>query len=104
MADIHLEREHNLGLSQAREIAARWTEQAEQKFDMRCTREEGESLDEISFTRSGVSGTLKVSGDKLELDAKLGFLLGTFKERIESEIEKNLDTLLASLPPAAHQA
>ncbi|MCX7224552.1 MAG: polyhydroxyalkanoic acid system family protein, partial [Burkholderiales bacterium] len=30
-----------------------------------------------------------------ELKAKLGFLLGTFKERIEREITSNLDTLLA---------
>ena len=34
----------------------------------------------------------------LELDAKLGFLLGAFKDRIESEIVKNLDDLLAQAP------
>jgi hypothetical protein len=41
-----------------------------------------------------VSGTLKVSQEKFEIDARLGFLLGAFKDRIETEILKNFDTLL----------
>ena len=36
------------------------------------------------------------TGNRFELDAKLGFLLGAFKDRIESEIVKNLDELLAA--------
>lgn len=104
MAEIHIEREHSLGLAQARKIAFQWAEQVEEKFDMSCTYEEGDSCDEVSFTRSGVSGTLKVSKDVFELDAKLGFLLGAFKDRIEGEIVKNLDTLLAQKAPAAKKA
>ena len=61
---------------------------------MACTYQEGKSLDEVCFTRSGVSGTLHVTKDRFELNAKLGFLLGAFKSRIESEIVKNLDDLL----------
>ena len=45
-----------------------------------------------------MSGTLTVSPEKFEIDARLGFLLGAFKDRIESEILKNLDTLLAQQP------
>lgn len=101
MADIHIERDHQLGMGGARKLAWRWAEQAENDFDMSCTYEEGEDCDEVQFTRSGVSGTLKVSADKFELDARLGFLLGAFKERIESEIVKNLDVLLAAKKPAA---
>lgn len=101
MADIHIERDHQLGLSGARKLAWRWAEQAENEFDMSCTYEEGDDCDEVQFTRSGVSGTLKVSAERFELDAKLGFLLGAFKERIESEIVKNLDDLLAKKKPAA---
>jgi hypothetical protein len=41
-----------------------------------------------------------VTGDHFDLDAKLGFLLGAFKGRIEAEIVKNLDDLLASKPAA----
>ena len=101
MADIHIEREHTLGLAQARKIAFKWAEQVEEKFDMSCTYEEGASEDEVSFTRSGVSGTLKVTDNLFELDAKLGFLLGAFKDKIEGEIVKNLDALLAQKKPAS---
>ena len=54
----------------------------------------------MRFTRSGVNGTLLVTADHFNLDAKLGFLLGAFKDRIEAEIVKNLDDLLAPKAPA----
>jgi putative polyhydroxyalkanoate system protein len=101
MADIHIERDHQLGMGGARKLAWRWAEQAENDFDMSCTYEEGDDCDEVQFSRSGVTGTLKVSADKFELDARLGFLLGAFKDRIEGEIVKNLDELLAAKKPAA---
>ena len=101
MADIHIERDHTLGLASARKLAWRWAEQAENEFDMSCTYEEGDDGDEVQFTRSGVNGTLKVSAERFELDARLGFLLGAFKDRIEDEIVKNLDTLLAGKKPVA---
>lgn len=103
MAQIHIHREHQLGLAGARKIAWQWAEQAETDFGMACTYEEGDDADEVQFSRSGVSGTLKVSGDHFELDAQLGFLLGAFKDRIEGEIVKNLDELLASKKPAAER-
>jgi putative polyhydroxyalkanoate system protein len=98
--DIHITREHALGLPEARKLAFRWAEAAEEKFDMECTYEEGKSSDLVSFTRSGVNGELKVTEDRFELDARLGFLLGAFKDRIEGEIVKNLDLLLAEKEPA----
>ena len=95
MADIHIERQHGMTLAQARKAALRWAEQAEQKFDMDCTYVEGDTCDEVNFKRSGVSGTLTVNAKVFELQAKLGFLLGAFKDKIESEIVKNLDALIA---------
>ncbi|MGH8832372.1 MAG: polyhydroxyalkanoic acid system family protein [Polaromonas sp.] len=95
MADIHIKREHALGLAQARKIAFQWAEQVEEQFDMACTYEEGKTEDLVSFSRSGVNGTLVVTKDGFELNAKLGFLLGAFKHKIEGEIVKNLDALLA---------
>ena len=99
MPDIHIQRDHGLGLAQARKLAFKWAETAEQKLDMECTYEEGKTEDLVSFTRSGVNGELKVTKDSFELDARLGFLLGAFKDRIESEIVKNLDELLAQKEP-----
>jgi putative polyhydroxyalkanoate system protein len=98
MSHIHIHREHHLGLAAARKVAYAWAEQVEDEFGMECTYEEGASVDEVTFKRSGVSGTLKVMPHAFELDAKLGFLLGAFRDKIEREIVKNLDTLLAKKP------
>jgi putative polyhydroxyalkanoate system protein len=98
MADIHLERKHDLGMPEARKIAFKWAEQVEVQFDMQCTYEEGKTTDNVGFKRSGVDGTLAVTKDSFVLDAKLGFLLGAFKDKIEGEITKNLDALLKKKP------
>lgn len=100
MADLHILRHHELGLHEARKIAFKWAEHVEEEFGMICTYEEGKTADEVGFTRSGVHGTLSVTKDKFELNAKLGFLVGAFKSRIESEIVKNLDDLLKPSPHA----
>jgi putative polyhydroxyalkanoate system protein len=104
MADLRIERTHTLGLAEARKIAFTWAEQVEEKFDMQCTYEEGKTQDEVHFTRSGVDGHLVVTKDSFVLDAKLGFLLGAFKDRIEGEITKNLDDLLTKKPAAKKKA
>ncbi|RYX96388.1 MAG: polyhydroxyalkanoic acid synthase [Comamonadaceae bacterium] len=101
MPDIQITRDHALGFPEARKVAFKWAEMAEEKFDMACTYEEGKTSDLVTFTRSGVNGELKVTKDKFELEAKLGFLLGAFKDKIEGEIVKNLDSLLAKKKPAA---
>jgi putative polyhydroxyalkanoate system protein len=104
MADIKIHREHDLGLSRAREIAWAWAEQAESKFDMSCTVLEGKTSDTVEFVRSGVKGQLIVAPDHFELEAKLGLLLGAFKGQIEREIEGALDALLAAKPAAKKKA
>ena len=96
MAEIRIHRDHALGLTKAREIAWKWAEQVEEKFDMACTVHEGDDGDTVEFTRSGVKGELTVAADHFELVAQLGFLLGAFKKTIEGEIEKELDALLAA--------
>jgi putative polyhydroxyalkanoate system protein len=104
MPDIHIHRPHALGLDRAREIAWRWAEEVERKFDMACTVIEGETSDTVEFVRTGVKGTLIVAPDHFELDAKLGFLLGAFARTIEQQIEHNLDDLLAAESAAAKPA
>jgi putative polyhydroxyalkanoate system protein len=96
MADIHIHRSHALGLAKARKTAWTWAETVEEKFGMECTVIEGEDRDVVEFRRAGVDGTLLVTADAFELEAKLGFLLGAFRGKIETEIEGYLDALLAS--------
>ncbi|MDB5880637.1 MAG: hypothetical protein JWP43_515 [Ramlibacter sp.] len=99
MPEIHISRDHSLGFAQARKLAFRWAQTAEAKLGMECTYEEGKAQDVVSFTRAGANGELKVTKDRFELEARLGFLLGAFRERIEGEIVKNLDLLLAEKEP-----
>ena len=96
MAEIRIQRNHQLGLPKARKIAWQWAEDVEKRFDMACTVVEGKGGDTVEFTRPGVSGRLLVSAERFELEAQLGFLLGAFSKRIEAEIEQNLDALLAA--------
>ncbi len=81
MPDIHIHRDHTLGLAEARKVAFRWAEQAEAEFGMECTYEEGKMK-----TTGGVhplwrSRAMMLKGDQggVRLDAKLGFLLGAFE-------------------------
>lgn len=95
MSSIHIEREHHFSFKKARQIAFAWAEQAEADFDMACTYEEGDDEDLLTFTRTGVKGTLRVCDRRFELDAQLGLLLGAFRGSIEAEIVKRLDDLMA---------
>ncbi len=99
MADIHIERDHGLGLEKAREIAAHWKADAESKFDMQCDYvqcEPGASqTDVLEFSRMGVSGTMTVDASKFVLDAKLGFLFSSFQDQIEAKIESQLDEMIS---------
>jgi len=104
LADIHIVREHALGLSKARKIAYKWAEQVEAEFGMTCTYTEGKTGDDVSFTRSGVKGSLLVTKEHFELRAQLGFLVGAFKHTIEAEIVKHLDALLAPKASDTHAA
>lgn len=95
MSDLKVHREHQLGLEKARKVAQDWASYAEKKLDMACTMHRGASEDVIDFTRSGVKGTLRVSGERFDLDAKLGLLLKAFAGKIEAETVKMLDDALA---------
>jgi putative polyhydroxyalkanoate system protein len=100
MPDIKLHRKHQLGLAKARKIAWAWAEQVEQEFGMECTVLEGDDGDTVEFTRAGVNGTLDVTAERFDLNAKLGLLVGAFSKTIEAEIERRLDALLAAKPAA----
>lgn len=105
MADIHIERAHGMDLTQARQTARHWATQAEEKYQLQCSYDEGADADTFSFQRAGVSGTLQVTGQAFTLDAKLGFLLGAFSPQIEAEMVKKIDALIArTSPDAANQA
>lgn len=94
MPDIHIERNHALGIAGAREVARRWMQQVEQDYGLECTYTEGETHDVAQFSRAGIDGTVEVTADTLTLEATLGFLFSSFSDQIEQKIAKNLDALL----------
>lgn len=96
MPDLRIHRQHDLGLEPARAIAHRWMDDARERFHMSCECQSGTEADTIGFQAPGVSGTLRVAADAFELEARLGFLLGPFSQRIEQEIAQQLDALLGS--------
>lgn len=98
MPDLHILRDHSLGLDRARAVALQWTQEAEATMGLQCRTVPGDGEDTIEFRRTGVSGTLRVAADAFELNAKLGFLLSAFATSIEAEISKNLDGLLGQAP------
>jgi putative polyhydroxyalkanoate system protein len=106
MADLYVHRAHPFTLAQARAIAASWAEEAQRDHGLVCTWTEHPDGDCLTFRRAGVDGELRVGAQAFEMRAKLGFLLGAFKPRIEAEVTRQLDALLvqrADAPPAETQ-
>ncbi|HLT27998.1 MAG TPA: polyhydroxyalkanoic acid system family protein [Zeimonas sp.] len=87
MPAIHLERTHRLGLKKARAAAQRVADDMAQTFEM-TSEWDGNAL---RFERSGVSGSLRVSRDRVVLDAQIGGLLTVFRGRIEERLNADFD-------------
>ena len=104
MADLHLHRDHTLGLARARKVALKWAEDVEAKLDMECTIIEGDDEDVLEFKRSGVDGRMIVAATHFDLEARLGFLLKAFLGQIEAEVSKQLDEALARESAKASKA
>jgi len=92
--DIHIERNHTLGIARARVVARKWIQQAEQEFGLECVYTPGEDCDTATFTRAGIDGTVEVTATTFKLEATLGFLFSSFSEMIEAKITRNLDAML----------
>jgi putative polyhydroxyalkanoate system protein len=95
MAEIRIHRDHTLGLARARKVAWKWAEHVEKQYEMECTVVEGETSDTVQFKRSGVNGSMIVTGEHFEVSAKLGLLMGAFAGQIQAEVARQLDEALA---------
>jgi putative polyhydroxyalkanoate system protein len=91
MADIDLEREHDLGLPAARKAADKMAEDLGRKFNL-VGSWAGNTL---HFDRPGVAGTLALTEKHLHLTVKLGFLLKAMRGPIERAVHQELDSLFA---------
>lgn len=96
MHNLHIKREHKLGLEQARKITANWIDSAQKDYRMVCTLERTEHEDIVTFKRSGIAGVVISNACKFEIKAKLGFLFKSFLPVIKQQIEKNLDKAIGN--------
>ena len=94
MPHIYIDRPHGLGLSDAQAIALEWAKGAQYDFGMQAHQGPDPANpagpEAWHFKRVGASGVLRVTSERFVLDVQLGFLLGTFKDRIEDELLRNL--------------
>jgi putative polyhydroxyalkanoate system protein len=100
MSEIRYKREHHLSVKEAKKIAQKAADDLGREYDL-VSEWEGDTL---HFHRGGVDGQMHVTPHYIDLKVQLGFLLRPFRSAFEHHIERNLDALLASAPPAAKSA
>lgn len=94
MPQILIDRMHGLPLPQAQSIARAWVQSAQDDFGMQTQQlsSAAGTQGQIGwhFKRAGASGTLRVTPERFVLELTLGFLLGTYKDRIEAGLLQSL--------------
>jgi len=90
MANIHIKRNHNLGLNEAKQRMDQIAGSLQDKLDAKWAWKGNQ----LSFTRSGASGSVNVADDSVEFNIKLGLMLTPLKGKVESAINEELDKAL----------
>lgn len=91
MSKIHIIRNHGLGLESARAEVERIAQRVQTEFGADYAWDG----DTLRFSRSGVSGSIRITADDLELIVKLGLLLSAMKGQIEQRLVAKIDQRLA---------
>jgi len=87
MRNITIRRKHKLGHAALRERADHLAQRLGEKYGADCTWDG----DVVHIDHSNVTGTVHISKNEIVIDARLGFFLSMFGERVEHEIAKILD-------------
>ena len=87
MSDISITRKHGKSIAQARASVDKVAKAITKKFDVELVW----NGDVLSFSRSGVEGSIALAKGLVKVHVKLGFLLGMMRGPIEQEIERVLD-------------
>jgi putative polyhydroxyalkanoate system protein len=100
MADIKVERAHDLGIKGAKSAADQMVDKLDRQFGLTC-RWEGHTL---HFDRPGVAGMMVITEIDMVIEVRLGFLLKAMKGPIERAVHEQIDQVLTSETPAKTQA
>lgn len=92
MANIHIERQHSLGLDAAKTQMETIAQNLKQ--DLQADYEW--NGDRLVFKRTGASGAIDVTECNVVVDVKLGMALRLLKGKIEEHINQNLDKVLTA--------
>lgn len=87
MSDLHIEQAHDRDREEVREIVRGLTGQLRDNYSIQSNWTDD---DTVSFSRSGVSGTLKIDNERVVVDMKLGLMARAFKGRIKSELSRQM--------------
>ncbi len=85
MSKIHLRREHDLTPKAARKKVERVAEVLAKKFDAECTWKG----DVLSVDHPSVNGKVTVGKNDVVVEARLGFLVAMFRDRIDEELARS---------------
>ena len=87
MPKINICRPHQLSIAEARAVVDKVAARMREKFGM-----DGQWRGDIlQFSRPGVSGTIAVDSDAIQVKAELGMMLAPLKGMVEQEIRSKLD-------------
>lgn len=87
MSRIHLRRSHDLTPKAARKKVERMADALAKRFEAECTWKG----DVLSIEHPNVNGKVVVGKDEIVVEAKLGFLLAMFRDRVDGELVRILD-------------
>lgn len=91
MANIVVQRPHNMGKEAVREVTLKVAEQLRDSLRLDY-RWEG---DDLKFSGSGVTGAIRVWERGICVEIDLGWMLTPFRGRIEQQVNAYLDANLA---------
>jgi putative polyhydroxyalkanoate system protein len=87
MPKIDIRRTHQLSIAEARAVVDQVAARMHEKFGM-----DGRWQDDTwLFSRRGVSGSIAVGSDAIQVKAELGLMLAPLKGMVEQEIRRKLD-------------
>ncbi|MGY3038853.1 putative polyhydroxyalkanoate system protein [Rhodanobacter sp. TND4EL1] len=87
MPKIDIRRPHQLSITDARSVVEQVAARMHEKFGIDGRWQD----DTLLFSRPGVSGSIAVGSDAIEVKAELGMMLAPLKGMVEQEIRRKLD-------------
>lgn len=91
MAEIRIERNHQLGKREAHRRLAEIEPKLKEKYGVELTW----AGDHAQVKGTGVSGQLSLGEERLALDLKIGLLLRPMAGKIRTALERQIDQALA---------